>query len=166
MRRTLAACSLAALLFAGCGGGEPADQGEDDSTAPSTTPPAAASENPPPPPPPPASPETTYEPATVGVGAKGQGYEPGPITTPIRAMFRVEQMLAFSMIKQPMDFYEIQHGHFPKTQEEFMKEIIEKYDITLPELPAGKRYFYDAEKAASMSHYDVDDPPLMVETTP
>lgn len=165
MIRTFAVWGMALLLLTGCGGGEPSVQGEEDSTA-TSTPPAASPSPPPAPTLPPASPESTREPAKVGVGIKGQGYGPGPVATPIRAMFRTKEMLAFTMIKQPMDFYQIEHGYFPKTQEEFMKEIIEKNRIKLPELPPGKRYVYDVEKAASMRSYDLDDPPLMVETAP
>ena len=37
------------------------------------------------------------------------------------------------------------HGHFPKTPEDFTRDIIEFNQIELPELPAGHRYLYDAQ---------------------
>ena len=99
----------------------------------------------------------------MGVGRKGHGYGTGPIATPVASYFRTKERLAFMQVAQPMNMYHALNGHFPKTHEEFMEEVIRKNHLKLPELPAGKRYVYDAEKAAKMSQYDPNDPPLMVE---
>ena len=85
------------------------------------------------------------------------------ISTPVATGFRAEQKIRFLQIVQPMQMYRVEHGHFPKTEEEFMEKIIKANSIKLPELPPGERYVYDAEKAAKMTHYDPDDPPLLVE---
>jgi hypothetical protein len=41
--------------------------------------------------------------------------------------------------------YQAEHGHFPKTPEDFMRDIIEAQNVELPELPAGHRYVYDPQ---------------------
>ena len=42
-----------------------------------------------------------------------------------------------------MQLFQATNGHFPKSHEEFMKEIIEFGQIKLPELPEGKSYVYE-----------------------
>ena len=49
------------------------------------------------------------------------------------------------MEKAVRDFKTL-NERFPKTQQEFMTEIIEKNGIRLPELPPGDEYVYDAQK--------------------
>ena len=47
-------------------------------------------------------------------------------------------------IQKSMDLFVNTHdGKYPKTTEEYMKEIIEPNMIVLPELPPGQEYFYD-----------------------
>ncbi len=109
-------------------------------------------------------PPPVREKAVVGVGKRGRDYGPGVITTPISVYFKAPQMLVFNVkIPAAMNLYYGVHGHFPKTQEEFMQKIIKENMIELPELPPGARYAYDAEKAAKMRRYEPGDPPLMVE---
>jgi len=49
-------------------------------------------------------------------------------------------------IKSAMDFYVNTHdGKYPKTTEEFMREIVEPNLIELPELEPNQEYFYDPE---------------------
>jgi hypothetical protein len=151
MKCAILAAVAALALVAGCGGVEPANQ-------PARQPDAASNRLPPP-----SAPVTVREPAKPGVGEKGRGLDVGPVSTPIKALFSTKERLAFLQIVQPMNIYKVEHGHFPKTQEEFMAKIIKENGIPLPELPAGSRYVYDAKKAAAMSSYDPDDPPLMVE---
>lgn len=156
MQRKHAAIMLAMVMLAGCGGEEPGATIESDQQ------PQDAGGQPLPPPETPA-PETVREAAKVGVGKQGRDYGTGPVATPIATYFRTKQRIAFLQIATPMNMYKAIHGHFPKTHEEFMEEIIKKNSIKLPELPAGERYVYDPEKAAKMSSYDPQDPPLMVE---
>ncbi|NQU21896.1 MAG: hypothetical protein HQ567_11490 [Candidatus Nealsonbacteria bacterium] len=143
MRTCLAVGLLVTVCAAGCGG-------DGEQPAP------AASD---------ASSTDQSEPvkATPGVGKRGRDYGAGPISTPVAAYFTTKERLQFMQVVQPMQIYRVQHGHFPETHEEFMKEIIEANSLKLPELPAGERYVYDAKKAAEMSDYDPKDPPLLVE---
>ena len=142
MKPCLGACLLATVIAAGCGG-------EGDS------------------PPQPSDRSATGQPervkATPGVDRRGRDYGTGPISTPIAARFKAEQRIRFLQIVQPMQMYRVEHGHFPETHEEFMEKIIKANMIKLPELPPGERYVYDAEKAAKMTNYDPEDPPLLVE---
>lgn len=104
------------------------------------------------------------EKAVVGVRPKGQGYGGGLITEPISVYFKAPQMIAFQIqIPHAMNLYRAQHGHFPKTHEEFMEKIIKENGIQLPSLPPGARYVYDPQKAAQMQQYDPADPPLFVQ---
>jgi len=157
----LAVSIFALVLIAGCGGdgrqaAEPLQQGEGAVPPPPPPPPAPSTEDP--------APETVRKPATVGVGKKGRGYGGGPISTPIAAYFSTRQRIVFDIeIPPAMNAYRALNGHFPKSHEVFMEEIIKANSIRLPELPSGERYVYDAEKAKTMNTYDPRDPPLMVE---
>jgi hypothetical protein len=82
--------------------------------------------------------------AEVGAGAKGHGYEPGLITTPVATYFVVKERLAFEVeIPHAMQLFKATENRAPRTQEEFMEKIIKENDIKLPELPKGHRYVYD-----------------------
>ena len=111
---------------------------------------------------PPMPPQPPSEPARTGVGQLGSEIADGPLGTPVKALFRVQETLAFMRLKQPMEIYRAIHGHYPKSHEEFFEEIVKRNNIRLPPLPEGTRYLYDAQMAAEMSSYDVDNPPLRV----
>ena len=143
MRICLGACLLVTVIAAGCGG---------DGDQPAPAPSDASSTG-----------ETERVKATPGVGKRGRDYGAGPVSTPIAARFRVEEKMNLGLIALPMRMYRVEHGYFPKTHEEFMEKIIKANSIKLPELAPGERYVYDAEKAAEMTGYDPDDPPLLVE---
>jgi len=146
---------------------------------------STASPPPPPPPPPPPTaasgespspdgqqpadqtepagppPNTVATPAMPGVGAKGRDYGSGPIATPIATMFQTGQRIKFLQVAHTLNNYKGLHGHFPKSHEEFMKEIIERNGLELPVLPRGHEYFYDAEMAAKIDTIDPKDPDRM-----
>src|SRR4030042_5923992 len=189
MKWKLIASILVVVMIAGCGenplqqgkkrrgpamqlGGQltPADQGE---PPPPPPPPPETPEKqdtgstsvpppPPPPPPPPAEakPAAEHELAKVGVTGKGQGYAPGPITTPIAAYFRTRERVVFDVqIASAMNLYKAEHGRFPKTHEEFLAKIINAGLIQLPKLDSGDRYVYDPQKGATLSTSTTKDPP-------
>jgi hypothetical protein len=86
------------------------------------------------------------EKAGVGVGAKGRDYGgPGFVTTPVETFFRAQERITFeAQIPNNMKIYKAQHDNKgPKTQEEFMRVIIQEGGVDLPELPAGDTYVYD-----------------------
>jgi hypothetical protein len=60
-------------------------------------------------------------------------------------------MIAFN-IQLPKALVEFKaiHDRLPKSEEEFQKEIIEKYGIELPELPMGDRYVYNVKTGELM----------------
>jgi hypothetical protein len=103
--------------------------------------------------PPPAEPaadaaaEMVREKAEVGVGEKGNDQSEGLYSTPVKAYFRAKEQVAFNVqIPSNMNLYKAEHGHAPRTHEEFMEKIVKAGMIRLPELPAGHRYVYDPEK--------------------
>jgi hypothetical protein len=48
-------------------------------------------------------------------------------------------------VQRQLQFFQAEHGRFPKDHDEFMTEIIEKPPIKLPVLPGKRRYQYDVE---------------------
>jgi len=89
--------------------------------------------------------EVIREPVATGMGKKGN-YNPGPVGTPLRSLVKTKEKIAFEIqIPQALELYKATNGEYPKTHEEFMKEIIEANGIELPELPEGHRYVYDPE---------------------
>ena len=127
MKRQLTTIAAALLVSAGCASEADGPAETEDATA---NPPAA---------------ETIREPVAPGMGKKGRNYGSGPVATPIRAMFSAKERLAFGRIPHDLELYKALNGDYPKTHEEFMKEIIEANGIQLPELPDGHRYVYDPE---------------------
>ena len=89
--------------------------------------------------------------AKAGVGKKGRDYK---IWKPIGVLFRTKHKLTFISIEHDLKIYQALHNRFPKSWDEFEKEIIHnKY--TLPELPEGDKYVFDSEKGQLM----VEHPP-------
>jgi hypothetical protein len=98
--------------------------------------------------------ETVREPVAPGIGRKGRNYGSGPVATPIRALFSTKERLVFDVqIPNALNIYKAINGNFPKTHEEFMKEIIKANGIKLPELPEGHKYVYDPETHKLMNEH-------------
>ena len=93
--------------------------------------------------------EPTRELAGVGVGKKGRNLEKHKgtgqiIAQPAVSLFRAKEKIVFEIvIPKNMQLFEATNGRFPKSHDEFMKEIIEFGQIQLPELPEGGSYVYD-----------------------
>ena len=83
--------------------------------------------------------------AEAGVGRRGRGYGGGIITEPIHQYFNIQQTLQFDVIKHDMDLYHAQHNRYPRSMEEFQKEIIEPGQRILPDLPEGEYFVYEGE---------------------
>lgn len=89
---------------------------------------------------------TVREKADVGAGRKGH-YREGIITTPLSVYWRAQERIAFQVqIPHALQLYKATNGHYPRTQEEFVNEILTPNGVKLPELPQGHRYVYDPEK--------------------
>ena len=54
------------------------------------------------------------------------------------------------LVKHALQLYKATNGKVPQSHDEFMREIIEKQQIELPELPAGHRYVFDPEQEQLM----------------
>ncbi|HVX11750.1 MAG TPA: hypothetical protein VHC22_11260 [Pirellulales bacterium] len=91
-----------------------------------------------------SQPNVVTEKAQAGATGKGN-YGPGVVTTPISVYFQAQERLIFDTVTHVMQIYEADHGHKPKTEEAFMKEIIEANQIRLPQLPPGSKYKYDPQ---------------------
>ena len=99
----------------------------------------------------PAQPGVVQEKAEVGDGKKGRYEGSGVVVTPLKAYFRTQQRIVYEVqIPHAMKLYQATNGSYPKSQEEFMSQIIEPNQIKLPELPPGHRYVYDPQKAELM----------------
>ena len=86
------------------------------------------------------------EQAASGAGRKGH-YSPGMITTPLSTYWRAQERITYeAQVKYALKLYRASHGGYPKTKEEFEREILVPNNVKLPELPEGHRYVYDPEK--------------------
>lgn len=90
-------------------------------------------------------PNTVTERAQPGATGKGNYGGPGVVTTPISVYFQAQERLIYDSVTYAVKLFEAEHGHKPKTEEEFMKKIIEFNQIRLPQLPPGSKYKYDPQ---------------------
>jgi hypothetical protein len=88
-------------------------------------------------------------------GMKAAAIGEGAVSTPAKVYLRIPDQLVFGQVRQALGFYRAANGDYPKTQEEFDREIITANNLRLPELPSGSRYVYRAE-----------DGELLIEETP
>ena len=98
--------------------------------------------------PPDEEPQTERVQAKAGVGAKGRSLDPhqGLVVTPARTYFTARERLIFeAQVPHALKMYEATHGQAPRTHEEFMAQVIEANQISLPDLPPDRRYVYDPE---------------------
>ncbi|MDR3232512.1 MAG: SUMF1/EgtB/PvdO family nonheme iron enzyme [Planctomycetaceae bacterium] len=74
------------------------------------------------------------------------------ITVPVATLFRAREMTVFRIqIPEALKLYKAENDNKgPETHEAFMKDIIKKNSLKLPELPDGQEYIYDAEKEELM----------------
>ncbi|HVX63923.1 MAG TPA: hypothetical protein VHC19_25090, partial [Pirellulales bacterium] len=95
-------------------------------------------------------PNMVREKAQAGVSGKGD-YGPGLVTTPIGTYFQAKERIVFEIqIPQAMNLYVAEKGNKPKTQEDFMRDIIKANLIKLPPLPPGHKYVYDPQQGELM----------------
>ncbi len=95
-------------------------------------------------------PNMVREKAQAGVSGKGD-YGPGLVTTPIGTYFQAKERIIFEIqIPQAMNLYVAEKGNKPKTQEDFMRDIIKANLIKLPPLPPGHKYVYDPQQGELM----------------
>lgn len=57
---------------------------------------------------------------------------------------------AAASVKSGLDAYFAENGDYPKTHDDFMENVIKKYQLSLPALPHYQKYAYDVEKRQLM----------------
>lgn len=98
-----------------------------------------------------APPAVVQDKAQAGVTGKGDYGGPGIVTTPISTYFQIRERVVFDIqIPHALQLYEATNNYKPKTQEDFMRDIIQANMIKLPELPPGHKYVYDPQKGELM----------------
>ena len=133
----LAACSIAVSAW-GC---KPEEVRQQEIAAEQAAAKAAAAE-----------PAMQNQVAGVGVGVKGRSLEGGSdynpakfVSGPAAAYFRTKEKIVFDIqIPHTLNAFQALHGRFPKSHEEYMREIIGT-QIKLPKLPDGMAYRYHPE---------------------
>lgn len=94
---------------------------------------------------------SSREKAAAGAGKKGRGYGGGPISEPARQYFRIRERAVFDIqIPHALRMYQAVNGKGPADHDEFMEKIVRENSISLPELPAGKKYVFDPDKGELM----------------
>jgi len=68
-----------------------------------------------------------------------------PILYGLQAYGPIMERISKLNIDYSVRLYEAQEGHYPRSHDEFMKEVIKRYGLKLPVLPAGWKYAYDVE---------------------
>ncbi len=82
-----------------------------------------------------------------GVGVQGQGYGGGILTEPVTQYFQQRDRIAFEIqVPHQLQLWKAEHNNRnPRDKKEYVKEILEPCGVTLPDLPPGKQYYYDAK---------------------
>jgi len=97
--------------------------------------------------------------AEIGDGKKGHYEKFGRMSifdTTIGTMYRTKENLTYNvLIPQAMKLYQATNERFPRTHEEFKREILDANNIKLPELKEGCRYEYNPEKAVMEVVYPI-----------
>ena len=100
---------------------------------------------------PPPNTVSSREKAAAGAGKKGRGYGGGPISEPARQYFQIRERSVFQIqIPHALKIFKAINGKGPADHDEFMEKIVRENSISLPVLPAGKKYVFDAEKGELM----------------
>lgn len=87
----------------------------------------------------------------VGFTGKGQYGDGQYLTEVVSTYFGAQERILMMQIEHNLDLFKAAHDNKPpKTQEEYMKEIIVEGGVDLPELPPGKRYVYNPKTGELM----------------
>lgn len=75
------------------------------------------------------------------------------VSEPAKQYFKIRERIVFQIqIPDAIKKFRALNptGDPPASHAEFMNEIVGKFNITLPDLPASEEYWYDAEKGELM----------------
>jgi len=96
-------------------------------------------------------PKTVVKDAEAGLGKQAQNYKKHEFLGELaRSFFRSRERINYMTVQKNIDLYHATYERYPKTLEEFQKEILDPSGIKLPELKEGCRYFYDPETGKLM----------------
>jgi hypothetical protein len=87
--------------------------------------------------------------ADVDATGKGEGYGGDPVTAPIRALVRTRERVKFIEVDHALKIHRALNGDIKDT-DQFMNEIVKANGLTLPDLPAGDKYYFDPKTQALM----------------
>jgi len=143
------------LFVSGCDLAQPQNKGQGQPAAPPVEPPQAEVPVPPEDAPTQEAPaqedRTEMVRAETGVGVRGQSLSPvtanNPadiVVAPVAAMFRTQQRIVFLQVEAAENRFHAMHDRSPASHEEYMQAVIRANSISLPQLPPGQEYFYDA----------------------
>jgi len=95
----------------------------------------------------PGTADSTPRKATGFDGKRGKlsRQEGGYLGTVLGSGMYAQHQAVFLQVEQAINIHYGLHGDFPKSHEEFMKDVIEFNNIQLPELSEGDEYIYDPE---------------------
>jgi hypothetical protein len=99
--------------------------------------------------------EPQIEVVTAHSPKKGRSLEGGGYLSVVTGTrFWAEHQMTLNVVRKNLDLYKAERGYYPKTQEDFMRDIIERWEVNLPELPEGWEYYYDPETPLELKMID------------
>ena len=84
-----------------------------------------------------------FDPAAGRIVSDSKIRATNPITGPLEAMGPMLEKVSKLGIDHALSLYYATNGHYPKTHDDFMTQVIKANRIQLPKLPAGAEYQYD-----------------------
>ena len=143
---------LCAFFVSGCDLAQPINQGQNgQAAAPVEEPQQAEVPEPPPQVKESVPSEDNTEMVQAGRGMTGRGNYGTPtannamelITVPVATLFQMRERTFLLGIQNAMKIYQAEHNRKPASHAEYMREVIQKNNITMPQLPAGQEFIYD-----------------------
>ena len=95
--------------------------------------------------------EDNTETVQAGIGMTGKGNYGTPtannpmeiVTVPVATLFQMREKAFLLRIQDGMRLFKAEHNRIPSSNEEYMREIIQKNNIAFPQLPPGQKFVYD-----------------------
>jgi hypothetical protein len=86
--------------------------------------------------------------ATDGNRAAGHASGVKPVVVPFASVFSIKErvILEFAVPNAIQAYKKRSHGQVPATHHEFMRDVISRFQVELPDPPPGHKYLYDPAK--------------------
>jgi len=94
--------------------------------------------------------KTGAEKASAAGTKHGQEMQDVKVLVAAKAYFSATEKLTFAQIDHDLQIYKTLHNGYPKSWEEFDKEILQPAHLKLPPLPEGKQYQFDSKTGQLM----------------